>query len=126
MLPGANGIGVADPDRFSGHDGADYVRDQAGGGNCRWVGGLDARMHGEKRLSIGSGYEFETAFAVGIGIKATHRFIFTVSPYPFSVFIAFVGGNIDDRPDCRAVTHRLQQMHSSWLGGVVIFCSRDR
>ena len=110
MLPGANGVGIADTDRFACQERPDDVGDQPiacpvaaaddiagpGRGKSDSMFGIAAGI--EEGSAIGGGDQFRAALAVRIRIIAAKRFVFAVPPDPFPVFVALVGGDVDDRP----------------------------
>ena len=50
---------------------------------------------------------------------AAHGFVFAVAPVPFAVFVAFVGGDVDDGADAGGVAHAFQQVNGAHdVGGV--------
>jgi len=50
---------------------------------------------------------------------AAHGFVFAVAPVPFAVFVAFVGGDVDDGADAGSVAHGFQEVNGAHdVGGV--------
>jgi len=136
MLPRANGTGAADANELMTAQGADAIGNEAifapvatadnvarpGGGSADYrILGTRSTHSGlaehvprillrEKRFQISAEDQFRTPFGGAVGIIAAHRVVFPVSPDPFLVFIAFVGGDVDQDFDADGFTDGLKHV----------------
>ena len=125
MLPGANGVGVANFHALVCGEGAQDIGHQPVcrpvaaaqhiAGPCRCHGNTVARMVGgvEVGRAIAGGHQFGASLAVAVGVIAAHGFVLAVAPDPFAVFVALVGGYVHHGAHARRVAHAFQQVHGA-------------
>jgi len=61
----------------------------------RFPGHVPRILLREERFQICAENEFRTPLRGAVGVMTAHRVIFTITPDPFLVFIAFVAGDVD-------------------------------
>ena len=131
MLPGARGVGVADVDALAGFDGAQDVwnkpvlgpisaTDNVACPSC-CQGDLMFTVFRciEERVAIGCRDQFGAAFAAAVRVEAAHGFVLTVTPHPFFVLVALVGGDVDDGTHGGRLAHGFQKIYGAHdIGGI--------
>src|SRR5712691_7081584 len=132
MLPRADGLGTAYPERFMVQRRPYEIRyeavvcpvspaDDVTGARRGKAGRVRAiRAAPEERASICSNHEFGTSLAAAVRIVPAHGVVFPIAFILFPVFVALVAGDADHGSDIPATTsRRFEDMHRAHdIGGV--------
>src|SRR5688572_8597710 len=105
MLPRSNCVGVANHNRFTTAECAQNIGNQpilgpvTTANNVARTGRCQRNsLFVKKGTPVRTGNQLRASLAVAVRVIAPHGFIFPVAPNPFTIFVTFIGSDVENRP----------------------------